>query len=86
MVTPPPLTNSQVNKAGKALRAWWSGKAETDDIVEPYRVLVRYRAAHQLPLTKATMGLRSMVTTEGCKVEVSQTAETHLDDHRQARS
>lgn len=72
METQPPPTNSQVNKAGKALRAWWNDALETDDIVEPYRVLLRYRAAHQLPLTKATMGLRSMVTTEGCKVEVSQ--------------
>lgn len=35
-------------------------------------VLLDYRAAHQYPLQKATMGLRSMVATEGCKVEVSQ--------------
>ncbi|MFN2582002.1 MAG: RelA/SpoT domain-containing protein [Candidatus Dormibacteria bacterium] len=30
------------------------------------------RAVHAYPLTKATMGLRSVVTTEGCKLEVSQ--------------
>lgn len=31
-----------------------------------------HRVAHQYPLTKATMGLRSMVKTERCQVEVSQ--------------
>jgi putative GTP pyrophosphokinase len=35
-------------------------------------VLLRFRAAHRLPLGKATMGLRSMVTTEKCLVRVSQ--------------
>ena len=36
------------------------------------RVALRYRTAHQLPLTKANNGLRSMVRTEGCQVEVCQ--------------
>ena len=31
-----------------------------------YEVLLAYRAAHQTPLAKATMGLRSMVNSEGC--------------------
>ncbi|WP_195210401.1 RelA/SpoT domain-containing protein [Actinomarinicola tropica] len=35
-------------------------------------VLLAHRAAHRLPLTKATMGLRSVVKTEHCVVEVSQ--------------
>ncbi|MGH7777369.1 MAG: RelA/SpoT domain-containing protein [Candidatus Dormibacterales bacterium] len=35
-------------------------------------MVLAYRAAHQYALTKATMGLRSMVRTEGCRVEVSQ--------------
>lgn len=35
-------------------------------------VLRRFRAAHATPLTKANMGLRSVVRTEGCRVEVSQ--------------
>lgn len=35
-------------------------------------VLLAHRAAHRLPLTKATMGLRSVVATERCAVEVSQ--------------
>lgn len=37
------------------------------------RILLGFRAAHQLPLGKATMGLRSVVKTTGCaRVEVSQ--------------
>jgi putative GTP pyrophosphokinase len=35
-------------------------------------VVWRYRAVHAYSLTKATMGLRSMVRTEGCPIEVSQ--------------
>jgi putative GTP pyrophosphokinase len=35
-------------------------------------VLLDHRAAHRVPLTKATMGLRSVVRTEQCEVEVSQ--------------
>lgn len=35
-------------------------------------VLLAFRAAHQAPLTSSTMGLRSMVKSEGCSVEVSQ--------------
>lgn len=67
------LTKSQVNKAGKALRA----SARRDPGVEighgaALEVLLAYRAAHRYPLQKATMGLRSMVATEGCDVEVSQ--------------
>ncbi|MGP0108112.1 MAG: RelA/SpoT domain-containing protein [Acidimicrobiales bacterium] len=34
--------------------------------------LLAYRAAHQYPLGKANMGLRSMVSTERCEIEVSQ--------------
>jgi len=72
-VNDPPLTTSQVNRAGRALRSWVRG-----DLVDEatYRaaleVLLRFRAAHQLPLAKATMGLRSMVNTERCCVEVTQ--------------
>jgi ppGpp synthetase/RelA/SpoT-type nucleotidyltranferase len=37
-----------------------------------YQTLADWRAAHQYPLIKATGGLRSAVSTEKCKVEVSQ--------------
>lgn len=71
------LTSSQVNKAGRTLRKHVQGTAaETgmgDDLLVALEVLVRYRAQHQLPLTKATMGLRSVVRTErAARVEVSQ--------------
>lgn len=43
-----------------------------DRFLRAIEVLFAYRAAHQYPLSKANMGLRSMVTTERCRVEVSQ--------------
>lgn len=43
-----------------------------DKLLRAAEVLFAYRAAHQYPLSKANMGLRSMVTTERCRVEVSQ--------------
>ncbi|HYP23992.1 MAG TPA: RelA/SpoT domain-containing protein [Actinomycetota bacterium] len=71
------LTNSQINKAGKALREWWDDFEAPVEALDTYlddafHVLVRFRAAHQRPMTKATRGLRMMVATEGAKVEVSQ--------------
>lgn len=66
-------TKSQVNKAGKKLRRWAAGEL-TDQAMyhQALAVLLAYRAAHKDPLTKANMGLRSMVRTEGCRVEVTQ--------------
>lgn len=67
------LSKSQVNKAGKVLRRWARG-----DLTDPSRdrdardILLAFRALHEVPLTKATMGLRSVVGTEGCTVEVTQ--------------
>jgi ppGpp synthetase/RelA/SpoT-type nucleotidyltranferase len=67
------LTTSQVNKAGKVLRAWTRGELTDPAAAErALGILLRFRAAHQYPLIKANMGLRSMVRTEGCEVEVSQ--------------
>jgi len=72
------LTRSQVNKAGKILRNHfrWDVPPEKrpphDAIVPAFEILFSYRAAHQYPLTKANNGLRSVVKTEGCRVEVSQ--------------
>jgi ppGpp synthetase/RelA/SpoT-type nucleotidyltranferase len=69
----PALTKSQVNKAGKILRRAGRGQPVDPILYEgALQVLFDYRAVHRLPLTKATMGLRSMVATEGCSVEVSQ--------------
>jgi ppGpp synthetase/RelA/SpoT-type nucleotidyltranferase len=69
----PGLTVSQVNKAGRNLRKWQRGElADEDSYNRALMVLLAYRAEHREPLAKATMGLRSMVATEGCQVEVSQ--------------
>lgn len=72
----PPLapTKSQVNKAGKLIRKGLLREESVawDDLVRAMGVLERHRADHQYPLAKATMGLRSVVKTEGCIVEVSQ--------------
>lgn len=66
------LTKSQVNKAGRTLRSPWNSLDEAS-LDRALDVLLRYRAANQLPLVKANMGLRSVVNTEGCKkIEVSQ--------------
>lgn len=43
-----------------------------DDHHASLTILLAHRAAHRLPLTKATMGLRSAVKTEQCEIEVSQ--------------
>lgn len=74
MQTKPALTKSQVNKAGRTLRKW----IRSDESISEAQfqaalgVLLEYRAVHRLPLTSATMGLRSVVRTENCPIEVSQ--------------
>jgi ppGpp synthetase/RelA/SpoT-type nucleotidyltranferase len=67
------LTTSQVKKAGRTLRHWRSGQ-DVDQLAvnDAFDVLVAYRAVHSLPLVKANNGLRSMIRTAGCEVEVSQ--------------
>ena len=78
MVPTEALSSSQVNAAGRVLRHWYrSLKAgeQCEDMArvhESIRIVLRFRAAHQYPLTKATMGVRSVVKTEHCAVEVSQ--------------
>jgi putative GTP pyrophosphokinase len=72
-MSPVPPSTSQVNKAGKTLRAHQRGEVVTySKRMAALTVLRRFRAAHVVPLTKTNMGLRSMVRTEGCRVEVSQ--------------
>jgi putative GTP pyrophosphokinase len=69
----PDLTKAQVKKAGRTARQYLRQEiAWGPEIESAFEVIWRYRAAHQYALTKATMGLRSMVRTEGCQVEVSQ--------------
>jgi putative GTP pyrophosphokinase len=66
-------TKSQVNKAGKLLRRWGTGElTDEGEYRSALAVLLAFRAVHKDPLAKASMGLRSMVRTEGYRVEVSQ--------------
>ncbi len=45
---------------------------EANRYFDAYFVMIAFRAAHQYPLAKCTMGLRSAVAAEDCKIEVSQ--------------
>lgn len=70
-----PPSKSQVNKAGRCLRQLLRGNIPLDstEIHEAIEVVLRFRAAHQTPLAKANMGLRSVVRSTDCqRVEVSQ--------------
>lgn len=68
-----PLSPSQVKKAGRTLKRYMRNESISDiDLMAAIATVQQYPAAHQKPLTKANMGLRSMVKTEGCRVEVSQ--------------
>ena len=68
------LLNSQVDKAGRTLRNYRRGEDIAPEVVDAaVDILLRFRAVHQYPLGKATMGLRSVVKTEKCRrTEVSQ--------------
>ena len=62
-----------MRKDGRTLKGYMRRETILDSEPETaIRVALRYRTAHQLPLTKANNGLRSMVRTEGCQVEVCQ--------------
>ncbi|GAB4336722.1 MAG: hypothetical protein Kow0010_24680 [Dehalococcoidia bacterium] len=70
-----PATISQINGAGRILRAWWQDPNALilgAEEVWAYGILTEFRASHAVPLIKANNGLRSMVRTEGCAVQVSQ--------------
>lgn len=73
MPDPVRLTMSAVKRAGRDLRHARQGMhVDPERLRAAYQTLLAFRAAHALPLTKANNGLRSMVRTEGCEVEVSQ--------------
>ena len=66
-------SKSQLNRAGKVLRAWARGElVEEQQYESALATLLAHRAAYQYPLIKANNGLRSMVTTEECDIEVTQ--------------
>lgn len=73
MWNPGTLNKSQANNAGKRIRAYLRGDAVPQaEFLVALETLRRFRESHQYPLGKATMGLRSVVPTERCQVEVSQ--------------
>lgn len=76
LVTECPSKN-QVKKAGSTLRRVIRGDLELDDkgldsYLNALGTIEAWRAAHAKPLVSANNGLRSMLRTEGCPVEVSQ--------------
>ena len=68
------LTDSRVKRAGRTLRRFFRDEdgVSIEQALEARRVALAFRGLHQRPLGKANMGLRSMVKTAGCEVEVSQ--------------
>ena len=70
-------TKGAVRRAGEILRKFQLGEVVLDDksheqYLDAYGILVSFRSLHQYPLIKTTNGVRSAVSAEGCKVEVSQ--------------
>lgn len=71
------LSKGQVNRAGEVLRDWHSSGAdlgiyEMGDHDEAFETLSAWRAAHAYPLTKVTMGLRSMADCPDSGARVAQ--------------
>ena len=67
------ISNSQVDKAGNLLRRHAELSVEDPRALErALSVLSEFRKAHAIPLSTATMGLRSAVKTCGYQVVVTQ--------------
>lgn len=71
-----PPSKSQVKKAGRVLRKYLRGDPEyqmahTGQALAAMEVVKEFRGAHAVPLMSANNGLRSMLRTSGCPVEVS---------------
>ncbi len=66
-------STSQVKKAGRTLRRWGRGESfSRDQVDDAVKIVQAFRRSHAAPLVTANNGLRSMVRTEGCRVEVTQ--------------
>lgn len=69
MSEPINISKSQVKLAGSTIRKFMRGEnVSRERMHKAVAVIDAYRAAHQYPLTKANMGLRSMLKTERCEV------------------
>jgi len=76
---PWPASKRQINLASDRLRDWWldlslpSTLIETDtELHAAVDLVVAFRNGFQSPLNKVTMGVRSMISSEGAPVVVSQ--------------
>jgi putative GTP pyrophosphokinase len=68
-------SKGEINRCGELLANLSRGgdlPGDPDEVDRAWQVVSDYRAAHGYPLGKVTMGLRSMVNTEGARVVVSQ--------------
>jgi len=71
-------SKGEINRCGSYLVSLAHGAADGRDPYDPDRVehaitvVSEFRAAHQYPLTKVAVGLRSMVNSEGAEVVVAQ--------------
>lgn len=68
------MSTSQVNKAGKTIRQYLADHSSVSrsDLADALEALVLFRLAHAYPLGKATMGVRSVVNTNGYPIVVTQ--------------
>ena len=67
-------STSQVNKAGKTIRQYLANYSSVSqrDLNDALEALVLFRSAHAYPLGKSTMGVRSVVNTNGYPIVVTQ--------------
>lgn len=69
-------SKSAVNRAGDLLRTWHESVDlnghDLTDLDDAYAILADFRSGFGYPLTKVTMGLRSMVTCEAETARVAQ--------------
>ncbi len=74
-------SKSEVNRAGQRLRSIFTppvvlpddvSRQELEQIVQAFDIAYHFRACHEYPLRKVTIGLRSMVSRESDRVIVAQ--------------
>ncbi len=71
---PGSISRSQIVKAASRARRWLRGELKIDDpkVDAALEVIFAYRALHAARLVTANNGLRNMIRTEGCRVEVER--------------
>ena len=71
---PLPASKRQIDRAGDLVREYWTdpGIALEGEYMEAARLVYAFRLGFQDPLNRITMGVRSMVTSEGAPIVVAQ--------------